>query len=327
MTDPMVPTAQADIASAFCDLIERLSTEVVGQSEVIRGLVLALLCDGHVLVEGPPGTGKTRAVKTMARHLAAGFGRVQFTPDLLPADLTGSDVYTADRELVFQQGPIFNHLILADEINRAPARVQSALLEAMEEKQVTVGTHTYTLPQPFLVMATQNSLDHEGTYPLPEAQLDRFLMKLTVDYPSREADLSILKLQQAEEQCGLSQEALVGLDQVTKAREQISQVRVSDAIEQYIVDVVQATRHPEQYSEQLAAWLRHGVSARAMLSLHRVARASAWLKGRDYVVPEDVKEYLAPCLSHRLSLSYDALANSVTTRDLIEALSEHVVAR
>ena len=327
MTDPMAPTAQADIASAFCDLIEQLSTEVVGQSEVIRGLVLALLCDGHVLVEGPPGTGKTRAVKTMARHLAAGFGRIQFTPDLLPADLTGSDVYTADRELVFQQGPIFNHLILADEINRAPARVQSALLEAMEEKQVTVGTQTYALPHPFLVMATQNSLDQEGTYPLPEAQLDRFLMKLTVDYPSREADLSILKLQQAEEQRGLPHEALVGPDQVTKAREQISQVRVSDAIEQYIVDVVQATRHPEQYSEQLTAWLRHGVSARAILSLHRVARASAWLKGRDYVVPEDVKEYLAPCLAHRLSLSYEALANSVTTRDLIEALSEHVVAR
>ncbi len=326
MADVRAPINEAEIQSAFCDLIDQLSANVVGQGEVIRGLVLALLCDGHVLVEGPPGTGKTRAVKTMARHLATDFGRIQFTPDLLPADLTGSDVYTADRALVFQPGPIFNHLILADEINRAPARVQSALLEAMEEKQVTVGTKTYALPQPFLVMATQNSLDQEGTYPLPEAQLDRFLMKLTVDYPSREADLGILKLQQAEEQCAPSIQALVALDQVALAREQISRVLVSDAIEQYIVDLVQATRHPEKYSAELAAWLKHGVSARAILALHRVARASAWLKGRDHVIPQDVKEYLAPCLGHRLSLSYEALANSVTTRDLIEALSEHVVA-
>jgi MoxR-like ATPase len=326
MVDVRTPVEEAEIQSAFCNLVDQLSGEVVGQREVIRGLVLALLCDGHVLVEGPPGTGKTRAVKTMARYLAADFGRIQFTPDLLPADLTGSDVYTANRELLFQQGPIFNHLILADEINRAPARVQSALLEAMEEKQVTVGTQTYPLPQPFLVMATQNSLDQEGTYPLPEAQLDRFLMKLTVDYPSREADLSILKLQQAEEKHTPSQHTLVGLNQVALAREQISRVLVSDAIEQYIVDLVQATRHPQHYSDQLAAWLRHGVSARAILALHRVARANAWLEGRDYVIPEDVKKYLAPCLAHRLSLSYEALANSVTTRDLIEALIEHVVA-
>ena len=326
MADVMTSTKEADIQSAFCTLINQLSAEVVGQPEVIRGLVLALLCDGHVLVEGPPGTGKTRAVKTMARYLAADFGRVQFTPDLLPADLTGSEVYTAARELVFQHGPLFNHLILADEINRAPARVQSALLEAMEEKQVTVGTQTYALPQPFLVMATQNSLDQEGTYPLPEAQLDRFLMKLTVDYPTREADLSILKLQQAEEQALPSTCALVALTQVETARQQISKVIVSDAIAQYIVDLVQATRHPEKYSDQLAAWLKHGVSARAILALHRVARASAWLKGRDHVIPEDVKEQLVPCLAHRISLSYEALANSVSTGDLIEALSEHVVA-
>lgn len=325
MADVRAPIKEAEIQSAFCDLIDQLSAEVVGQSDVIRGLVLAMLCDGHVLVEGPPGTGKTRAVKTMARHLAADFGRIQFTPDLLPADLTGSDVYTADRELVFQQGPIFNHVILADEINRAPARVQSALLEAMEEKQVTVGTQTYALPQPFLVMATQNSLDQEGTYPLPEAQLDRFLMKLTVDYPSREADLTILKLQQAEEQGAPARQTLVDLKQVALAREQISRVLVSDAIEHYIVDLVQATRHPEKYSDALAAWLKHGVSARAILALHRVARASAWLNGRDYVIPEDVRDQLAPCLAHRLSLSYEALANSVTTRDVIEALSEHVV--
>lgn len=326
MADMMASMDEADLQSAFCDLIDQFSTQVVGQQDLARGLVLALLCDGHVLVEGPPGTGKTRAIKMMARYLSADFGRIQFTPDLLPADLTGSDVYTPQRTLVFQQGPIFNHLILADEINRAPARIQSALLEAMEEKQVTVGTQTYALPQPFLVMATQNSLDQEGTYPLPEAQLDRFLMKLTVDYPSREADLGILRLQQVEERQVAPIQTLVALEQVVSAREQISRVLVSDAVEQYIVDIVQATRHPEKYSAQLAAWLKHGVSARAILALHRVARASAWLNGRNYVVPEDVKAYLAPCLAHRLRLSYEAMANSITTQDLVEALSEHVVA-
>lgn len=326
MAELLVPTHEADLQSAFCNLIDQLSVEVIGQRDVTRGLVLALLCDGHVLVEGPPGTGKTRAVKMLAHNLATRFGRVQFTPDLLPADLTGSDVYTADRELVFQQGPIFNHLILADEINRAPARVQSALLEAMEEKQVTVGTQTYALPQPFLVMATQNSVDQEGTYPLPEAQLDRFLMKLTVDYPSREADLDILKLQQAEEQQQLSAHTLVTLEFIAAAQNHISKVVVADSIAQYIVDIVQATRHPHKYSEELARWLKHGASARAILALHRTARASAWLKGRDHVIPEDVKELLEPCLAHRLSLSYEAIANAVSTRDLIEALSEHVVA-
>jgi len=304
----------------------QLSEQVIGQDAVVRGLVLALLCEGHVLVEGPPGTGKTRAVKSLARSLNASFGRIQFTPDLLPSDLTGNEVYTESRELIFQPGPVFNAIVLADEINRAPARVQSALLEAMEERQVTVGGQTYPLPAPFLVMATQNSLDQEGTYPLPEAQLDRFLMKLDIDYPDREADLAILDLQHKEES-GLSPfDLTLTLDQVAEAQSEISKINVSKAIAGYIVDLVQATRHPERYGEDLQRWIRRGSSARATLALHRTARASAWLEGRDYVTPDDVRSVLVPCLSHRIHLSYDAVVASVSASEVIDALAQHVTA-
>ncbi len=307
-------------------LMAQLSEQVIGQDAVVRGLVLALLCEGHVLVEGPPGTGKTRAVKSLARSLNASFGRIQFTPDLLPSDLTGNEVYTESRELIFQPGPVFNAIVLADEINRAPARVQSALLEAMEERQVTVGGQTYPLPAPFLVMATQNSLDQEGTYPLPEAQLDRFLMKLDIDYPDREADLAILDLQHKEES-GLSPfDLTLTLDQVAEAQSEISKINVSKAIAGYIVDLVQATRHPERYGEDLQRWIRRGSSARATLALHRTARASAWLEGRDYVTPDDVRSVLVPCLSHRIHLSYDAVVASVSASEVIDALAQHVTA-
>lgn len=307
-------------------LMAQLSEQVIGQEAVVRGLVLALLCEGHVLVEGPPGTGKTRAVKSLARSLNASFGRIQFTPDLLPSDLTGNEVYTESRELIFQPGPVFNAIVLADEINRAPARVQSALLEAMEERQVTVGGQTYPLPAPFLVMATQNSLDQEGTYPLPEAQLDRFLMKLDIDYPDREADLAILDLQHKEES-GLSPfDLTLTLDQVAEAQSEISKINVSQAIAEYIVDLVQATRHPERYGEDLQRWIRCGSSARATLALHRTARASAWLEGRDYVTPDDVRSVLVPCLSHRIHLSYDAVVASVSASEVIDALAQHVTA-
>lgn len=307
-------------------LMAQLSEQVIGQDAVVRGLVLALLCEGHVLVEGPPGTGKTRAVKSLARSLNASFGRIQFTPDLLPSDLTGNEVYTESRELIFQPGPVFNAIVLADEINRAPARVQSALLEAMEERQVTVGGQTYPLPAPFLVMATQNSLDQEGTYPLPEAQLDRFLMKLDIDYPDREADLAILDLQHKEES-GLSPfDLTLTLDQVAEAQSEISKINVSQAIAGYIVDLVQATRHPERYGEDLQRWIRRGSSARATLALHRTARASAWLEGRDYVTPDDVRSVLVPCLSHRIHLSYDAVVASVSASEVIDALAQHVTA-
>lgn len=307
-------------------LMTQLSEQVIGQEAVVRGLVLALLCEGHVLVEGPPGTGKTRAVKSLARSLNASFGRIQFTPDLLPSDLTGNEVYTESRELIFQPGPVFNAIVLADEINRAPARVQSALLEAMEERQVTVGGQTYPLPAPFLVMATQNSLDQEGTYPLPEAQLDRFLMKLDIDYPDREADLAILDLQHKEES-GLSPfDLTLTLDQVAEAQSEISKINVSQAIAGYIVDLVQATRHPERYGEDLQRWIRRGSSARATLALHRTARAAAWLDGRDYVTPDDVRSVLVPCLSHRIHLSYDAAVASVSASEVIDALAQHVTA-
>ena len=307
-------------------LMAQLSEQVIGQDAVVRGLVLALLCEGHVLVEGPPGTGKTRAVKSLARSLNASFGRIQFTPDLLPSDLTGNEVYTESRELIFQPGPVFNAIVLADEINRAPARVQSALLEAMEERQVTVGGQTYPLPAPFLVMATQNSLDQEGTYPLPEAQLDRFLMKLDIDYPDREADLAILDLQHKEES-GLSPfDLTLTLDKVAAAQSEISKINVSKAIAGYIVELVQATRHPERYGEDLQRWIRRGSSARATLALHRTARASAWLDGRDYVTPDDVRSVLVPCLSHRIHLSYDAVVASVSASEVIDALAQHVTA-
>lgn len=307
-------------------LMAQLSEQVIGQEAVVRGLVLALLCEGHVLVEGPPGTGKTRAVKSLARSLNASFGRIQFTPDLLPSDLTGNEVYTQSRELIFQPGPVFNAIVLADEINRAPARVQSALLEAMEERQVTIGGQTYPLPVPFLVMATQNSLDQEGTYPLPEAQLDRFLMKLDIDYPDREADLAILDLQHKEER-GISPfDLTLTLDQVAEAQSEISKINVSRAIAEYIVDLVQATRHPELYGEDLQRWIRRGSSARATLALHRTARASAWLEGRDYVTPEDVRRVLVPCLSHRIHLSYDAVVASVSASEVIDALAQNVTA-
>jgi MoxR-like ATPase len=307
-------------------LMTQLSEQVIGQEAVVRGLVLALLCEGHVLVEGPPGTGKTRAVKSLARSLNASFGRIQFTPDLLPSDLTGNEVYTESRELIFQPGPVFNAIVLADEINRAPARVQSALLEAMEERQVTIGGQTYPLPAPFLVMATQNSQDQEGTYPLPEAQLDRFLMKLDIDYPDRESDLAILDLQHKEER-GLSPfDLTLTLDQVAEAQSEISKINVSRAIAEYIVDLVQATRHPERYGEDLQRWIRRGSSARATLALHRTARASAWLEGRDYVTPDDVRSVLVPCLSHRIHLSYDAVVASVSASEVIDALAQNVTA-
>ena len=307
-------------------LMAQLSKQVIGQEAVVRGLVLALLCEGHVLVEGPPGTCKTRAVKSLARSLNASFGRIQFTPDLLPSDLTGNEVYTESRELIFQPGPVFNAIVLADEINRAPARVQSALLEAMEERQVTVGGQTYPLPAPFLVMATQNSLDQEGTYPLPEAQLDRFLMKLDIDYPDREAYLAILDLQHKEES-GLSPfDLTLTLDQVAAAQSEISKINVSKAIAGYIVELVQATRHPERYGEDLQRWIRRGSSARATLALHRTARASALLDGLDYVTPDDVRSVLVPCLSHRIHLSYDAVVASVSASEVIDALAQHVTA-
>jgi MoxR-like ATPase len=311
---------------AVGDLLTALSDRLVGQDHIVRGLIIALLCDGHLLVEGPPGTGKTRLIKALAQLLGVSFGRVQFTPDLLPSDLTGSEIYTAKRELEFRPGPLFNQLILADEINRAPARVQSALLEAMEERQVTVGGSSMALPRPFLVMATQNTVDQEGTYPLPEAQLDRFFMKLEIDYPSREADFVILRQQQNEELSDSAHSPVLNPNDVEEAQKQIRDVTLSDSVVQYIVDLVHATRFPERYSSELAGWIQAGASTRASLSIQRAARANAWLAGRDYVEPEDVRAVLSPCLMHRVHLSFDARAARVNSERFVKTLLDHVAA-
>ena len=312
-----------DIQSA----ISQLGDIVLGQDEVVRSLVIALLCNGSVLLEGPPGTAKTRSVRALGRILQAGFGRIQFTPDLLPSDITGSEVYLADNgkpRLHFQPGPIFNELILADEINRAPAKVQAALLEAMEERQVTVAGVTYPLPGLFMVLATQNPIDLEGTYPLPEAQLDRFMMKILLDYPDNAVERSIVRMMQVEEEGELPPVSLVSQSVVFAARAEIHRMKVSDVVEQYMVDLVMATRRPEIFSRDIASWLEAGVSSRATVALHRSARATAWLDARDYVTPEDVRAVVHAAFRHRLAISYEAMAEGVDADRIIDEILRRV---
>ncbi|MBT5006998.1 MAG: MoxR family ATPase [Halieaceae bacterium] len=308
-------------------MMEQMARSVIGQEEVVRTLALALLCNGNVLLEGLPGTAKTRSIKTLSRVLQASLGRIQFTPDLLPSDVTGNEVYQDNQgvsELIFQEGPIFNELILADEINRAPAKVQAALLEAMEERQVTVAGKTYPLPPLFMVLATQNPIEQEGTYPLPEAQMDRFLMKISVDYPDNAAELSIVRMLQAEEAAQQEQLTMISQDHIFAGREVIGKMTLSAPIEQYIVDLVMATRQAADYSKQLATWIDTGSSPRATIALHRTSRASAWLDGRDHVTPEDVRSVLHAIMRHRLILSYDALADRVSPDDVIDEIITQV---
>ncbi|WP_016787328.1 AAA family ATPase, partial [Vibrio cyclitrophicus] len=285
-----------------------LESQIIGQKELVKQLMIALLADGHILVEGPPGLAKTRAVKSLADCVEGDFHRIQFTPDLLPADLTGTDIFRPETgEFTFQSGPIFNSLILADEINRAPAKVQAAMLEAMAEKQVTAGRKTYALPELFLVMATQNPIEQEGTYPLPEAQLDRFLLHLEVEYPDMESELEILRLNRGEAQGNESiQPQQISQQTIFEARQEVLNIHMADTIEQYIIRLVMATRQPKQYSDQLDQWLDMGVSPRATIALDRCARAHAWLAGRDYVTPQDVQAMAFPVLRHRLLRSYHA---------------------
>ena len=315
--------ARADIAA----LRAEVSEHIVGQADVIELLLLALLADGHALVEGLPGLAKTRAVKALARGLGTELHRVQFTPDLLPSDVTGSVVYhSADRggSFRFEQGPIFGHVVLIDEINRAPAKVQSALLEAMEERQVTVGGETHPLPHPFIVFATQNPIEQEGTYPLPEAQLDRFLLHIQVGYPDREAELAILRLVRGEEQATPPVKA-VPLATVTDARRAVHEtVRVSETLERYIVALVAATRAPGTLDDELAKYIEFGASPRASLALDKVARARAWLAGRDFVSADDVRAVAAPVLRHRLILAYDAKAKGMTADRVVSRLLDVV---
>ncbi|MEH6567633.1 MAG: MoxR family ATPase [Halioglobus sp.] len=308
-------------------MMSQMAQSVIGQQEVVHTLTIALLCNGNVLLEGLPGTAKTRSIKTLSRVLKANLGRIQFTPDLLPSDVTGNEIYQDNQgksELTFQPGPIFNELVLADEINRAPAKVQSALLEAMEERTVTVAGKTYPLPPLFMVLATQNPIEQEGTYPLPEAQMDRFLMKISVDYPDAEAELAIIRLLQKEE--GHEQKAfeMISQDNIFSAQEEIQKMHVAEAVEHYIVDLVIATRAPQHYGEKLKNWIDTGSSPRASIALHRASRANAWLAGRDHVDPDDVRAVAHSILRHRLILSYDALADHVSADMVIDEIINQV---
>src|SRR5690349_4536363 len=293
---------------------------------MVERILLGLLSDGHLLVEGLPGLAKTRAIKSLAKNLDAELSRIQFTPDLLPSDITGSDVYFTEGgkgEFKFQQGPVFANLILADEVNRAPAKVQSALLEAMEERQVTVGGKSYPLPDLFMVMATQNPIEQEGTYPLPEAQLDRFLMHVEVGYPDEASEAAIMRLVRGEEQVTEAKHATAErLDPavIFSARKEISAIKVSEPIEKYIVALVFATRYPDKLDKDLAKLLQVGVSPRGVIGAAKVSRAYAWLQGRDYVTPDDVKAVINDVFRHRLILSYDAHASNTTPDQVIDRI-------
>jgi MoxR-like ATPase len=306
----------------FSSLKEHLSSQIIGQHALVENLLIALLADGHLIVEGPPGLAKTRAVNALAQGIEADFHRVQFTPDLLPADLTGTDIYRPeDGTFVFQPGPLFRNLVLADEINRAPAKVQSALLEAMAEGQITVGRNTYPLPELFLVMATQNPIEQEGTYPLPEAQLDRFLMHVEINYPDAASELEILKLNRGEA-LKVEKKAIKQMTQadIFAARKETMQIHMAPAVENYIVDLIMATRHPEKYDDKLKQWLAYGASPRATIALDRCARARAWLNNRDFVSPEDVQAVFHNVLRHRIIMTYQAEAEGISSNQLLDHL-------
>jgi MoxR-like ATPase len=304
------------------ELEDWLDQQVVGQAHLIERLLIALIADGHLLVEGAPGLAKTRAIKSLGDALEGSFHRIQFTPDLLPGDVTGTEIYRPQQaSFHFQQGPVFSNLVLADEINRAPAKVQSALLEAMAERQVSVGSESYALPKLFLVMATQNPIEQEGTYPLPEAQLDRFLLHVKVDYPNAEAERQILRLTRSEAASGspppppqLAQES------VFQARSAALALHMAPAVEEYIVQLIVASRDPAPYSEDLAQWIDYGGSPRATIALDRCARAHAWLRGRDFVSPDDVQAVAADVFRHRLLLSFEAEAAGIQTDQVIDEL-------
>ncbi len=322
-------TTQGNATQAAFDRLRReLETCIIGQPTLVEHLLIALLADGHLLVEGAPGLAKTTAIKELARRIEGDFHRLQFTPDLLPGDLTGTDIYRPQTgAFEFQRGPIFHNLVLADEINRAPAKVQSALLEAMGERQITVGQVTYTLPRLFLVMATQNPIEHEGTYPLPEAQLDRFLMHVRIGYPDVSAEKQILELarRQAMNPGGETEDMLLlTQQQVFDAQQQVLALHMAPAVEEYLIQLLLASRDPAPYGEDLARWVSYGASPRGTIAVDRCARANAWLQGRDYVSPEDVQAVAYDALRHRILLSFEAEAEGVTSDDVIRELIQRV---
>jgi MoxR-like ATPase len=321
-----VAPAGSGALSQFHAIRQRLRQRIIGQDTLVDRLLIALLADGHLLVEGAPGLAKTTAIKELATHIEGDFHRVQFTPDLLPADLTGTEVYRPqDGSFKFQRGPIFHNVLLTDEINRAPAKVQSALLEAMGERQVTVGRRTYPLPELFLVMATQNPIEQEGTYPLPEAQLDRFLLYVRIDYPVAEAELAILRLNReaAARQVSRTEAdpgVIISAEEVFAARRETLALHLAPALEQYLVELVLATRDAGRYREDLARWVSFGASPRATIALDRCARAHAWLNDRDYVSPDDVQAIAHDVLRHRVLISFEAEADGVDADAVIDEI-------
>ncbi len=306
-----------------------INKKIIGQNTLVERILIALLADGHLLVEGAPGLAKTRAIKVLSEGIEGDFHRIQFTPDLLPADLTGTEIYRPQEgSFTFQQGPLFHNLILADEINRSPAKVQSALLEAMAERQITVGNKTYQLPKLFLVMATQNPIEQEGTYPLPEAQLDRFLMHVNIDYPELVHEKNILHLarREASEPAALvtSPSDLLSQETLFQARREIFDIYMADNIEEYLLQLVLATRKPKAYGEDLAKWIQYGASPRATIGLDRCARAHAWLHGQDYVGPENIQAMAYDVLRHRIILNYEAEADGITPDIFLNTLISRI---
>ncbi|WP_082646172.1 AAA family ATPase [Bradyrhizobium valentinum] len=318
---------------ALFDLKARIGKAVLGQDHLVESMLIGLLANGNLLIESLPGLAKTRAVKTLAKNLAADLSRVQFTPDLLPSDVTGAEIYfQTDKggQFQFQKGPIFANLVLADEINRAPAKVQSALLEAMEERQVTVAGKTYKMPDLFMVLATENPIEQEGTYPLPEAQLDRFLMHVVITYPDEATEGDIIKLnreENAQKPKGHAAEPpAVPQQAVFDARGEIDGVFVSDLAQKYIVDIIYATRFPGRYGEPLGKWIQVGASPRGSLALDRCARVRAWLDGQEFVTPDHVRAVMHDCLRHRLILSYEAVSQGINADQVIDKITELVSA-
>ncbi len=316
--------------AAFQQLSRQLETSIIGQAKLVKRLLISLLADGHLLVEGAPGLAKTRAISKLSSLIEGDFQRIQFTPDLLPGDITGTEVFRPqDGSFTFQAGPIFHNLVLADEINRAPAKVQSALLEAMSERQISVASATHTLPELFLVMATQNPIEQEGTFPLPEAQLDRFLMYVSIDFPDDGAELEILRLSRQEALGELSKteataQSILSQNDIFEARKAVMNIHMSEAVENYIVKLISATRHPSAYGDEFASAIEYGVSPRGTIALDRCARAHAWLDNRDFVSPEDVQALATDVLCHRVGLSYQAEAKGISRNDLIKQLLQIV---
>jgi MoxR-like ATPase len=309
------------------DLKSRMSKSIIGQETLIEKIILVLLSNGNMLLEGLPGLAKTRAIKTLAKELNCGLSRIQFTPDLLPSDITGTEIYQPElkEKFIFQPGPVFSNLILADEINRSPAKVQSALLEAMEERQVTVAGKTYPMDPLFMVMATQNPVEQEGTYPLPEAQMDRFLMHVMIGYPDNASELAIVRLNRAEQfKPEEKKKERLSPEVIFEARKEIANVQISESMEKYIVDIVAATRYPDKYSKELDQWIDYGASPRGSIAIDRTSRTHAWMTGSEYVTPDNIRAVVHDCLRHRLILSYEANADGISPDHILDEILKQV---